>query len=203
HAILRDGDFLSANQGFLLQIDLVSWLFYLCPMILVLTGPVHSGKTSLVQRVVARLRKENFSLDGYLSLAVVKDGAVVGYDLFDLATERAVPFLRKKSQKDGLTVGPYYFVPGALKKAHQKILESSPQDFLVVDEVGPAEVQGQGIWPALSTVLEKPSRRCLLIVRSSILRDVLKPIGPDRVEVLEVGRKEAEAVLFRKIIESA
>jgi nucleoside-triphosphatase THEP1 len=150
-------------------------------MILVLTGPVHSGKTTLLRKLIPGLKEQKIAVDGYLSIAVFKDGELVGYDLFDLKKEKAWPFLRKEGEAHWEKAGPYFFIPQALEKAKKKILHRRSKGFLVVDEVGPGEIRGGGLWPELQGILSSPSRRCLLVVRRTILeefRNLLKPVAP-------------------------
>jgi len=168
-------------------------------MILVLTGPVHSGKTSFLRQVIARLRKQNVAFDGYLSFAVIREGRNIGYDLFDLTTEEATPFLRCEGEKGWPRVGRYFFVPEGLEKARQKIVACSPRTFLIVDEIGPMEVRGGGVWPAFSSWLKKAGRGCLLVVRRSILGDFLRRVEPSRVEVIDIGDKQASLKIERRL----
>jgi len=172
-------------------------------MILALTGPVHSGKTSLLKRFVDDLKGHGVRVDGFLSLAVAKGGEILGYDLFDLRSEKAIPFIRKKGQPKWQRIGAYFFIPEALEKAQQKVLETSEEDFLVIDEIGPLEVQGRGIWPALCSILTKPSVRCLVVVRDSLLPDVLHLIGSERAELIDIREKIDWQDLLRRIVDSA
>jgi nucleoside-triphosphatase THEP1 len=169
-------------------------------MILVLTGPVHSGKTSLLRKLVNDLKGRGVRVDGFLSFAVVRSRERLGYDLFDLKSDKAIPFIRKKGQRNWQRIGAFFFIPEALEKAQQKVLDSSGDDFLIIDEVGPLETQGRGIWPALSEALNKSSLCCLLVVRNSILRDALKLLGSRNIEVVDINKDRSGSVLLEKII---
>jgi nucleoside-triphosphatase THEP1 len=172
-------------------------------MILVLTGPVHSGKTSLLKNLVNDLKGRGVRVDGFLSLAVVQGGEILGYDLFDLRSGTAIPFIRKKGQRKWQRIGAYFFIPEALEKAQQKVLQRGEENFLIIDEVGPLEIQGGGIWPALSAGLKKPSSCCLLVVRDSILRDALKVIGSKNIEIVDIKKDKSGSVLLEKITAAA
>ena len=50
-------------------------------MILVLTGPVGSGKTTFLKELLAKLQALGVPASGYLSPAVLVDGEPSGYDL--------------------------------------------------------------------------------------------------------------------------
>lgn len=165
-----------------------------------LTGPVHSGKTSLLKKLVKVLKRRGVRVDGFLSMAVVEGGEILGYDLFDLRSEKEVPFIRKKGQRSWQRIGAYFFIPEALEKAQQKVLESGDEDFLVIDEVGPLEIQGRGIWPALSEALKKSSLCCLLVVRNSILGDALRLLGSRNIEVVDIKEGKRGSALLEKIV---
>jgi nucleoside-triphosphatase THEP1 len=170
-------------------------------MILVLTGPIHSGKTSLLESLVRELRKQGIGLEGFLSPAVLKDGELAGYDLFDLKEEKTLPYIRKEGSANGEKVGPYFFIPEALETARKMILRRREQDFLIIDEAGPLEIHGGGIWPALHDALSSSSLHCLLVVRRNILdafRDLLKPVP---LKIFDVENPGALGLLLEEIRE--
>jgi len=159
-------------------------------MILVLTGPVHSGKTSLLENLVRELSEQGVTVDGFLSLAVFQDGEFIGYDLFDLKKQETWPYMRKEGATNWEKVGTYFFIPEALETAKKMILGHREENFLIVDEAGPLEIQKGGIWPALQAALSNPSLRCLLVVRRNILeeyRNLLRPIPLKIVDIEDPG----------------
>lgn len=192
------------NRRRILEVfDFRPFLIYLWCMILVLTGPVHSGKTSLLRKLIPQLKAEGVRVGGFLSPAVVKDGKTHGYDLFDLKKERTMPSLRRRGRKDWQRIGPYFFVPAALDAAREIILTHEDGEFLVVDEVGPLELQGQGLWPALSSVLRRPALRCLLVVRRPLLGDIRTLLGRKSLRVFDLEREDISWRLAREISSSS
>jgi nucleoside-triphosphatase THEP1 len=182
--------------------DFSPFLFYLWLMIFVLTGPVHSGKTSLLRKLIREWSGRKLGLDGFLSLAVHKDGELIGYDLFDLKRKKTLPYLRKEGAADREKVGLFFFIPEALEAAKRMLLRRRQKDFLIIDEAGPLEIQGGGIWPALQTVLSNPALRCLLVVRRSALaefRDRLKAVP---FQVFDIEDRDTPALLREKIQKS-
>lgn len=156
-------------------------------MLLILTGRIHSGKTTRLRQLVSEWRSQGISLDGYLSPAVFESGSRVGYDWLDLETGGCDPFLRRRGEQNWERVGPYFFVPQTLEKAKKKITAHNPRQFLIVDEVGPREMQGGGVWPALKTALSESSLGCLLVVREDILElfQQVAPVRPERIFHIE------------------
>jgi len=146
-------------------------------MIFVVTGSVGAGKTTLVKFLVNSLRSSGLRLAGYVSEAVRLKGKTAGYDLFEINSGRRLPFLRKADINGQLTgAGQFYFLPSGLKAARDTIRSASDSDLLVVDEIGPAEVRGEGVWPDLYPLLNKIN--CLLVIREKLLADFLPVLPP-------------------------
>jgi len=154
-------------------------------MIFVLTGAVHSGKTTSLKRMIEELRKETIRIDGYLSEVVLENQEVAGYDLLDLREEKLIPFIRRKGKEDWERVGSYSFIPQGLSRAKGIILRGTKADILVVDEVGPLELAGKGIWLALEKILFLPKPDFILVVRKSILENFLGLIERQEAKIFD------------------
>jgi nucleoside-triphosphatase THEP1 len=155
-------------------------------MILILTGSVQAGKTSFLKNLLPVLRARRLHVSGYLSLSVLKQSRTSGYDLFDIKTAKSRPFLRRKGRAGWQRVGPYFFLPSGLRAAEGLILGCPAGEWLVVDEVGPQELSGRGVWPALSAVLSRPEIDCLLVVRKPILHQLRRLLGKRPIEVFDL-----------------
>jgi len=147
-------------------------------MILVLSGPVHGGKTTFLERSLARWAARGLAPGGFLSIAVTGESGATGYDLLELKTGRRHPYLRREGKPDAERIGPFFFVPSTLELARTIIREADPPELLIVDEVGPLELLGGGLWPALREALSRSSMRCLLVAREEILEDFVAAIAP-------------------------
>jgi nucleoside-triphosphatase THEP1 len=168
-------------------------------VILILTGAVHSGKTSLLRRLTEELKELGIGVDGFLSLAAFKNREHVGYDLFDLKKETVLPFIRRQGAPDWPTVGPYYIQPEILAEAKRKIISHQARHLLIVDEVGPLEIRGEGLWPALASVLSRPSFRCLLVARQGILEDLGRLIVGSPVRIFDIEDQAVYAELLAEM----
>jgi len=134
----------------------------------ILTGPVDSGKTTFLRGVLTGASAPR-PRSGYLSLRVLNENITEGYDLLDLRDESVRPFLRREGEESWPRVGPYFLVPETLALA-ERIIRESPQDgLLVVDEIGPLEMSGGGVWPVLETVMNGSGRDIVLVLREPLL----------------------------------
>ncbi len=168
-------------------------------MILILTGPVQSGKTTALKDLLPLLSARKVPISGYLSLAVLHRGRICGYDLFDFDSGSLIPLLRRKGRAGWQKVGPYYFLPSGLRAAEDRILGCPGGGWLVVDEVGPRELAGGGVWPALSAVLSRPQVDCLLVVRKTLIDEVRSLLGEQPVEVFDIAAGNLVPALLERL----
>jgi nucleoside-triphosphatase THEP1 len=166
--------------------------------VLVLTGPVHSGKTTFLKGAAAFWDQAGFSVGGFLNEARLDAGRVTGYDLFDLRERASFPFLRTGGEPDRQRVGGFSLAPGGLERAESILTRDLGADILVVDEVGPLELQGHGLWPALSAALSGGAR-CLCVVRTTILEEFGAKIGKRRIDVFRHGDPDVLEGLTRRL----
>jgi nucleoside-triphosphatase len=149
---------------------------------LLVVGEPRSGKTSWCREYIDWWRKCGSSVGGILSPAIEKQGQRVGSNALDLLTGREVPFVRlsrNRSFQGGETVGHYtisrdgiIFACDAIKRAVE-----SRCGLVVIDEVGPLELGGKGLMPAVELALAS-AVNALIVVRSS-LKEALQRQFPE------------------------
>ncbi len=169
-------------------------------MIHILTGPVHSGKTILLKNILLPLEDQGLSIDGYLSEAVRKHGDTLGYDLYDLKKHRSFHFIRKKGQEDWESIGPFFFLPETLDLAKNIISRSAKARLCVVDEVGPLELDGKGVWPAIADAFRSSKGDFLLVVRDTILKNFLARVEREDARVYFIEQKNIQSILAESLI---
>lgn len=172
-------------------------------MILALAGAVHSGKTTFLSQLLPKLEALGVPVCGYLSPMAVIEGRAAGYDLFDIRNSRTCPLLRTRGEAGWQKVGPYFFLPGGLEAARAAIHGRRSGETLIVDEVGPLELSGRGVWPALKEVLSKPSVNCLLVVRTPLVRELRGQLRNHQFEVFDIAAADVLPALLRRLSKMA
>ncbi len=141
-------------------------------MNLIVTGKVHSGKTTWCTKYSHWLMRQKFTVGGVLCLEAKNNDIKSGYDIVDVQTRRRVMFGRFASGADfpGEPVGDYLISYKGLefaKRAIQKALENRC-DMVFLDEVGHLELGGKGIIEYARTACQKASNTTI-VVRKPLL----------------------------------
>jgi molybdopterin-guanine dinucleotide biosynthesis protein A len=149
---------------------------------LLVVGEPGSGKTSWCREYIEGRRESGSSVGGILCPAIEQQGQRVGSNAVDLLTGQEIPFARLSrhgSFKAGEKIGDYTidrdgisFVRGAIERAVENRC-----DLVVIDEVGPLELSGKGLMPAVEFALTL-AVNVLIVVRSS-LKEALQKRFPE------------------------
>ncbi len=144
---------------------------------LIITGPIGSGKTSVVLALSAALRTQGVLVDGVASPRIVENGQTVGYRVRDVRTGQEHPLCSR--HPPGLRFRRFYFSPAGLAAANAILARAAAQaEVIVVDEVGPLELSGQGFAPGLARCL---TARAFLVltVRPHLVPEFLARFAQD------------------------
>jgi nucleoside-triphosphatase THEP1 len=153
--------------------------------IFVLTGQVHSGKTTQATRIVQRLRGEGLSISGFLCPGSFREGIRNSFTLVNLGDGKGTVLAEVEKREGWIRHGRYYFNPQGLSLG-QRIIRSGldqNKELLVVDEIGPIELEGGG-WSSILKWLGGEFRIAQLwIVREQVLKVVMErwSIPPEQV----------------------
>ena len=145
--------------------------------IFILSAPIHSGKTTSLMHWATH----HTNIYGIFS--PVLNGKRVFMNAFTGEQFEMEAF----NELDVLLIGKFTFSVKAFERAIAVVRDATKKEngWLVIDEIGPLELQGKGFAPILSSILSdaKVSLQILLVVRDSILNDVIKEFGLDRYSV--------------------
>jgi nucleoside-triphosphatase THEP1 len=170
-------------------------------MVLLLSGEIGAGKTSVCQRVVGLAQAQGHHPGGVLTPPLCDErGLKVGFEALDVGSGRR--WLLAHTQRDlgGPRIGPYTFDEGGLQRAIDLLRGAIDEgaDLLILDEIGPLElVQGGGFAPVLHQLPLHGPGHILLVVRPALLQELRRRLCSAVTTVFTVTRDNRDNLPHR------
>ncbi len=142
--------------------------------IFILTGEKQSGKTTLVLKIIEELQQKNISVGGIIAKGVHENGERIGFDIIDIQTNEQKILCRKNISLYEQKIGEFYFTKDGLEFGKKILGKKSLRNLslIIIDEVGPLELQGNGWAESLSEIIFSIDIPVLLVVRKSLVNNV-------------------------------
>jgi len=115
--------------------------------ILLVTGWRGAGKTSLCKSIINHARQRGWDAAGVLSQAVFENGEKTGIEMVNIRTGETRLLARSTKYADSAvkTTG-WAFDPTNMEWGNEIFNHAAPCDLLIVDELGPLELERQQGW---------------------------------------------------------
>jgi nucleoside-triphosphatase THEP1 len=151
---------------------------------LILTGPIGSGKTTSLLNWAATRN------DVYGILTPVINGKRVFMDAY---TKEQFPMEADNKETEIIKVGRFVFSRKEFARAVKVIEQATDKPgWLIIDEIGPLELKGQGFCKVLKKALKKRDRQVILVVRKGLAEEVKSTFGIDATIIHDIRALEKE-----------
>ena len=158
-------------------------------LLTIVTGPIDSGKTGWCRRLAA----EQPACTGLLLAKVFRRGKRIGYDAVRLPLFETIPFARLAGSeppgwRTGGRVGQFLFSAEGLQAGNSWLFESAGSTApVIVDEIGPLELEGGGLSAGFRAVLASERREQLyIVIRSGCVGEVCARFGIAGYSLVEI-----------------
>ena len=144
------------------------------PKVIIITGEIQQGKTTFVRKIIADLIEEKYKIAGFLSLGIETNGIRTGFDIFDIKTSEKIELCSDIQYETKIKLGHYYFNSDAIVFGN-KILSPERIDgmqLIVIDEIGPLELKGQGWSNSIEELTGKYTIPQLWVVRKKLVEKI-------------------------------
>jgi nucleoside-triphosphatase THEP1 len=162
----------------------------------VICGGKDSGKTSAARTVAARLQDQGFRVGGVLSEAALSEGTKISYAFRDLSTGRQSLYARRRQGAIPRGLPAYEFLTEGMEFGCAAVRRAAVEgaDVLFVDEIGPLEADGGGLWEPCRDILAAFPGRIVLTVRPTLLDWLLGESGMIHEEAAVLSPAEAGSI---------
>ena len=136
----------------------------------IVSGPRGGGKTTLCRRLLELARQRGLDCAGIISPAHFEGGRKVGIDLLDARSGERRPLAKADGLPGELRTVAFRFDPGAVEWGVGLLNAACPCDVLIVDELGPLELErGQGWTNALDVLRNGLFKLAVVVVRPALV----------------------------------
>ncbi|MFA5137697.1 MAG: nucleoside-triphosphatase [Elusimicrobiota bacterium] len=147
--------------------------------VFILAGERGEGKSTAVAAWAQELRRSGMSVGGIHAPGLWGDGRRAGFDVVDLLTGQRRVLCRSDGLDSPIRVGLFRFDPEGLSFGLKALAEARKRgvDVLLVDEVGPLELDGKGWAPELDILVREFRGTMVWVVRRGLVEEVKKRWG--------------------------
>jgi len=142
------------------------------PQIIVITGDIESGKTSLCLDITRLAKESGIKITGLVSPGVFEAGSKKAIDVQDVLTgeRRRLAELREQV-KTNLETKRWSFFSEAVSWGNNVLRVALPTELLIIDELGPLEFnRAQGWVNAIDAIDSGEFQTALLVIRPSLVQ---------------------------------
>ena len=154
--------------------------------VVVATGKPGAGKTTAVLETAEQLHSQGCRVVGIVQLGRFVDGDKIGFAVRDLENgdEADLALLVPRGEGDHGT--RFRFSEDGFVLAERALGKVKKGDVLVVDELGPLELRGEGHMPAVQRALQVPGLTgILIVVRAQLVPALLGALRVDEAHVVD------------------
>jgi len=142
-------------------------------MVIIVTGAIGIGKTTVCEKVVSILQSSGYSCGGILTYKAPDESL----SILDIQTGEKKALASTDRIHHGPYTDKYFFNTEAINFGIRAIDKGAASDVLIVDEVGYLELGGEGFVKSLELIRAGRVRNSILVIRKELLSAFLARLG--------------------------
>lgn len=155
-------------------------------MVIIVTGAIGIGKTTVCQKLISLLRDSGYSVGGILTRKAGDEITVA-----DLKTGESTTLASSRQDYHGPRTPKYFFNPEGIDFGTRAIERADPSTILVVDELGYLELGDEGFVKAIELIRNGKVKNSILVIRGELLPAFLPRLNAEPL-VFEVTTDNRE-----------
>ncbi|MFP4472172.1 MAG: nucleoside-triphosphatase [Bacteroidales bacterium] len=168
------------------------------PKVIIISGEKHHGKTTFALNLAAALKKNGKQTAGFCAHGQFESNRRSAFEILSMESGDRKP-LCSIHGGDGEEIGPFRFYEAG-QQFGRSLLEPATLPngaYVFIDEVGPLEMKDRGWAPAIEELMDQPRLKLVMIVRKSLVSEVMEKWKLTNVMVLEIDKVKVEEAVKR------
>ncbi len=160
--------------------------------IFIVSGAQGAGKTTFTQELISQLLIKGITSGGILAKGYWKENVRERFDLIDLLTKEKMIFCQREKKTGWEKVRHFYINPLGQSFGEKALHPDNLKDvdIVVIDEVGPFEIEGKGWADSIEKLLNESELPMIWVVRESIVWEVLEKWEIEPIQIFHINEKE-------------
>lgn len=157
------------------RLEKISLQYSKKPFVIFISGRSGTGKTSMVLSLIKKMKADNLSVAGFAAPSVCENGKFAGHNIYDITTGQSNILARKQNHKNATFVGKYYITKEGMDTGNKILINAAALNpgWIVIDEIGPWELTGQGWAKSINKILETTTANMIWVVREGLVNEVI------------------------------
>ncbi len=169
--------------------------------VIIITGNIGQGKTTLLINIVNFFRQHKIRVGGIVSPVVIENNQSIGYDLIDISTGNKIVLSRTTVSEKMINVGKFYFNEEGITCGKKALsLETLKEaELIVIDEIGFMELENQGWASSLNNILNNFDKPIIIVVRNYLVEKVTEHWALSNPLIIETDNSNIDEIIAKII----
>lgn len=160
------------------------------PRIFIITGKTGGGKSTFLSQIVSALQEAQIRIGGFIADKHSTENHDYFYELRDVQSGKSIPLSSKNYTEGWIRIGKFYFNPGAIAFWSDLLsgLKNKSADLIVIDEIGPFELEDMMWAGAISYLLAATDLPMIWVVRTGLVEPVLNKWRISKPVIIDINK---------------
>ncbi len=164
--------------------------------VFIIAGNEREGKTTFLFKTIKLLKESGKQVEGIMAEGMDVDGQRIGFHLVDVRDEeRKIVLCSIDGKENWEKTGRYYFNPAGLKFGRDILSDISTNSIIVIDEIGPLEINGGGWSDSIEKILSKYDNPMIWVVRRKLTEQIIHKFDLENVSIMDIKFYQPEELV--------
>lgn len=164
-------------------------------LIYIVAGNQREGKTTFLKQVIEKLNENQVKVEGFIAEGIDHDGIRMGFKLINVSSGKGMVLCNINGNAEWEKTGKYYFNPDGLKFGKNILKKLSANTIVVIDEIGPLEMEGGGWADSIQKILAKYDNTMIWVVRRNLTEQIIQSFDLNNVSILDISKYSPEELV--------